>query len=175
MNADGFIVGLFGVNLTVPKPDLDLVLEKIIEYKTDNPTNILFIFPHWGIEYENVATELQNQWAHLMIDAGADAIIGSHPHVVQNIEVYNGKPIFYSLGNFIFDQYFSEDVQKGLCLNIFIDKKSIKYQLLPIVSIKSQPQFMVNKEYSEFLQWLSSISGIRLENDIKSGVLLFNK
>ena len=56
--------------------------------------------------------------AHSFVDAGAEIVIGSHPHVVEESEAYKGKHIYYSLGNFIFDQYFSEDVQHGLLLQV---------------------------------------------------------
>jgi len=58
--------------------------------------------------------------AHWMIDSGADAVVGGHPHVTQNIEVYQGKPIFYSLGNFIFNGCNDKEANTGwlLALNI---------------------------------------------------------
>lgn len=74
---------------------------------------VLVVYTHWGNEYvqENqVITDL----AHQFVEAGADLIIGSHPHVVQGVEDYEGKWIYYSLGNFVFDQYFEEAVQNGL-------------------------------------------------------------
>jgi poly-gamma-glutamate synthesis protein (capsule biosynthesis protein) len=59
---------------------------------------------HWGWE-EDVANPRQRQLARLMIDAGADAVIGGHPHQLQDTDQYKGKPIFYSLGNFVFDGF----------------------------------------------------------------------
>ena len=61
--------------------------------------------PHWGIEHSTFLQDLQTDGAHAYIDAGADAVIGTHPHILQGIEYYNGKPILYSLGNFWFDNY----------------------------------------------------------------------
>jgi poly-gamma-glutamate synthesis protein (capsule biosynthesis protein) len=61
-----------------------------------------------------------------MVDAGADIIVGHHPHVIQNYEVYKGKPIFYSLGNFIFDQYFSKETQEGLAVAVSVKGEEIK-------------------------------------------------
>ena len=55
-----------------------------------------------------------------MVDSGADIIIGHHPHVIQNYEIYKERPIFYSLGNFIFDQYFSAETQEGLAIKIIL-------------------------------------------------------
>lgn len=86
--------------------------------------DILIVTPHWGDEYVPFNTR-QQTLAHRAIDAGADMIIGHHPHVIQDIEYYNGKLIAYSLGNFIFDQYFSEETMRGLILDITVDEFGI--------------------------------------------------
>ena len=65
-------------------------------------TDFVIVYYHWGIERQYQANEDQRSLAKFTIDAGADAVIGSHPHVVQGTETYNGKPIVYSLGNFCF-------------------------------------------------------------------------
>jgi len=64
--------------------------------------DVVVVSVHWGVQYQLKPTKKQIALAHAMIDAGADAIIGHHPHVLQTIEAYQGKPIFYSLGNFVF-------------------------------------------------------------------------
>ncbi len=66
--------------------------------------DILVVSYHWGMEYEQQPTRSQRELAHRTIDWGADLVIGHHPHVMQGIELYKGKPIAYSLGNFVFDQ-----------------------------------------------------------------------
>lgn len=66
--------------------------------------NFLICFNHWGTEYQTVQNGDQSTMAHLQIDAGADLVVGAHPHVIQPSEMYNGKPIIYSLGNFVFDE-----------------------------------------------------------------------
>ncbi|MBP9820073.1 CapA family protein, partial [Candidatus Woesebacteria bacterium] len=80
--------------------------------------DFIIVYTHWGNEYELTINEVLRQQAQAMIDAGADMIIGSHPHVIQPSEVYKGKYIYYSLGNFVFDQYFDENVQTGLLLSV---------------------------------------------------------
>ncbi len=70
----------------------------------NNDSDLIVAYLHFGNEYSNSPNEDQVRIAHELIDYGADVVIGSHPHVTQGIEMYNGKPIFYSLGNFIFDQ-----------------------------------------------------------------------
>jgi poly-gamma-glutamate synthesis protein (capsule biosynthesis protein) len=84
------------------------------------------VYTHWGIEYATTSTTTQQKLAHRFIDEGAEIVIGSHPHVVQEHEMYHGKYIYYSLGNFIFDQYFSDDVMHGLLLKVAITKKGVQ-------------------------------------------------
>jgi poly-gamma-glutamate synthesis protein (capsule biosynthesis protein) len=69
-----------------------------------------FVIPflHWGNEMEPAPEVSQKRLAHALVDAGADAVIGGHAHVTQTVDVYRGRPIVYSLGNFVFD-YFPED------------------------------------------------------------------
>ncbi len=105
-------------------------------------TDILIVSPHWGVEYQKEPTEKMQNWAHQFIDHGADAVIGAHPHVIGNIEEYKGKKIFYSLGNFAFDQYFSEATMNGVAVQLEIEKGSegkvsIDYNLIPIRSDKN--------------------------------------
>lgn len=68
----------------------------------DKQCDFLIIVPHWGIEYSQKPEQWQVDLAHKMIDNGADAIVGHHPHVLQGIEFYKEKPILYSIGNFVF-------------------------------------------------------------------------
>jgi len=75
-------------------------VERVREARDD--VDVLVVFVHWGREYEPRPEPAQRQLAHALIDAGADAIIGHHPHVLQTVERYRGKPIVYSLGNFTF-------------------------------------------------------------------------
>ena len=65
--------------------------------------NIVIAVTHWGIEYTSTPTADQKKWAHFLVDSGVDAVISGHAHVVQPNELYKGKNIVYSMGNFIFD------------------------------------------------------------------------
>jgi poly-gamma-glutamate synthesis protein (capsule biosynthesis protein) len=87
--------------------------------------DIVIPFMHWGWEYEDGANARQRQLAHAMIDAGADAVIGGHPHVTQGAEVYRGKPIIYSLGNFVFDGFELSAAKVGWLLRLEIDKGAV--------------------------------------------------
>ncbi len=99
--------------------------------------DVLIVSPHWGIEYKTAPTDKMREWAQGFIDSGADAVIGAHPHVVGEVEEYKGKKIYYSLGNFAFDQYFSEATMKGLMVDMNIireqdGKFSISYKDIPV-------------------------------------------
>lgn len=105
-----------------------------IETVSPNADHVI-LYTHWGEEYSTYSREHEQQLAHHFIDAGADLIIGSHPHVVQESAVYKGKTIYYSLGNFVFDQYFSTETQKGLLVKVVIPTdamRDIVFQEIPI-------------------------------------------
>lgn len=76
---------------------------------------IVFVYAHWGEEYVPPPPRVRVA-AHAFIDAGAAAVFGSHPHVVLEREIYRGRPIYYSLGDFLFDQYWSDEVSRGLAV-----------------------------------------------------------
>jgi len=92
------------------------------------------VYTHWGIEYATTSSPAQQRLAHRFIDAGAEMVIGSHPHVVQESEVYHGKYIYYSLGNFIFDQYWNNAVSHSLLLKVIIAPSGVQQvQEMPLV------------------------------------------
>ncbi len=78
--------------------------QRLAAYKTLFPQRAVLVYLHWGTEYAGRPTEQQQQQARTLIDCGAAAVVGAHPHVVQTVEFYRGRPILYSLGNFLFDQ-----------------------------------------------------------------------
>ena len=98
----------------------------------------VIVVPHWGAEYQlGIQPKLQQQ-AKQLVDASADMILGGHPHVVEPFEIYKSKFIAYSLGNFIFDQYFSSDTQQGLMLKLAFTASTVTVNVIPLVSSKSQ-------------------------------------
>ena len=76
-------------------------------------SDLIVVSFHFGDEYKTSPTLEQKTMAQFAIDSGADLVVGHHPHVVEPIEEYKGKYIAYSLGNFVFDQNFSEETMKG--------------------------------------------------------------
>lgn len=130
---------------------------------------IIVPFVHWGDEYKINNNKSQENLAHELIDAGADVVIGSHPHVVQNIEKYKDKIIFYSLGNFIFDQYFSDDTMSELGVKMIVSDKGISYELLPFYAPRSKPYLMDSKSRDLFLENLAKRSSPYISDGIKAG------
>jgi poly-gamma-glutamate synthesis protein (capsule biosynthesis protein) len=80
---------------------------------------------HWGWENELTANARQRQLARTMIDAGADAVIGGHPHVTQNIEHYKGKPVIYSVGNFVMKETDNDNQRMGWVLRLHIEASGV--------------------------------------------------
>ncbi len=160
----------------IRKLDLEAALELIKSVRKN--VNYLIVSIHWGIEYQHKANyELQIEPARAFIDAGADLIIGHHPHVVQNFEVYNGKLILYSLGNFVFDQYWSGDTQEELAVGLVLDHEGenlrTKFYLFPMKSEKSQSRMMTEEERAKWIPKFIGYGnyGEKLQEQIKNGVI----
>ncbi|HOW13036.1 MAG TPA: CapA family protein [Candidatus Pacearchaeota archaeon] len=132
--------------------------EKMIEAvkKAKQKSDFVIVSMHSGNEYVNKPNSSQVNFAHSAIDAGADLVIGHHPHVVQILEKYKDKYIFYSLGNFIFDQQASE-TRKGLMIKVYFTKDEItKISLLPIIMKNlAQPEIADINEAKKILQRLN--------------------
>ncbi|EKD46750.1 MAG: hypothetical protein ACD_67C00081G0002 [uncultured bacterium] len=116
-----------------------------ISFAKNSKVDFIVLYTHWGKEFMTEPEEKTRNLAHEFIDIGADLIIGSHPHVVQSKEEYKGKTIYYSLGNFIFDQYFDPNTQKGLAVQIEIDPTSRKIVLREFsLTMKNNGQTLQN-------------------------------
>ena len=166
---------LIGANLTYGNNDcVEEILENVEKLQKENPNLYIIVTPHWGKEYTPFPTEFQKNTSHNFIDKGVDAIIGHHSHVVQLVEEYKGKPIFYSLGNFVFDMYFSKEVQQELAVGMEINSKEVNFYLIPIKSEKSQLSLMNGDETLDFLTWLAEISSPSLEDSIQNGMIKIN-
>jgi len=121
---------------------LDIEEVKSSVTNAQNNADIIIASFHWGQEYQDRPNERQRTLAYAAISAGANAIVGHHPHVVQTLEYYLEKPIFYSLGNFLFDQFWSEETRKGALGRIEIeDKRITNAKLIPIwINDQYQPE-----------------------------------
>ena len=101
--------------------------------------DVLIVCPHWGVEYAPKPTREQVKLAHAMIDAGADLVVGSHPHVPEPLEAYHGRWIAYSLGNFVFDQHNSA-THRGLMLKVTARARHVTAATLVPIAINRSLQ-----------------------------------
>ncbi|MBM7553011.1 CapA family protein [Thalassobacillus pellis] len=100
--------------------------------KAETMHDYVFVQIHWGEMGDTMFNETEQTYAHEMIDAGADAIIGSHPHVLQGFEYYEGKLIAYSLGNLLFPDFVhGEEAQTGLLEVKILESGKLEYSFLP--------------------------------------------
>ncbi|NOU94369.1 CapA family protein [Paenibacillus sp. LMG 31456] len=108
---------------------LDKVISTITEQKED--ADYLIVYLHWGVEKTNTPAKYQKEYVKQMVEAGADSIVGSHPHWLQGFEYYNEKPVAYSLGNFLFPSYVrGHDAETGI-LHMTFKGKEIKMSFSP--------------------------------------------
>lgn len=125
----------------------------------------LVVYMHWGIERDEKPQEYQRTLGKQLIDAGADLVIGSHPHVLQGIEYYQGKPIVYSLGNFIF----GSSIPKTALLRADVDleQNQVNLSLVPGTSGAGYTKELTDpQKISEFYQYMQGISfGVTIDEN----------
>ncbi len=143
-------IALCGFNDVGNVLQVETALEIIANAKKKH--NFVFINVHWGEEYNTSPTKRQQELAHQFIDAGTDLIIGHHPHVIQPMEIYKEKPIFYSLGNFIFDQIEPKEVKTGLSVGIIATREKMTLYVLPLYTNDGKPSLPNTKETMEFYE-----------------------
>jgi poly-gamma-glutamate synthesis protein (capsule biosynthesis protein) len=109
------------------------VVEDIQTARRIHHADLVIPVMHWGWENERTANPRQRQLAKLMIDAGADAVIGGHPHVTQDVSVYKGKPIIYSVGNFVMKETDNAFQRQAWVLKMYLDKRGVtRFETLPV-------------------------------------------
>ncbi len=132
-------------------------------FKMHHPEVHIVLCLHWGIEMSPTPEKEQQEQAHAFINAGADLIIGHHPHVVQPIELYKGRWIFYSLGNFIFD---TNNIlsNRGIFTCFSVTKDQIQLtETVPFFIRNSKPSLMNKRDTEHFFNKLNSTSAAFIE------------
>jgi len=172
IHSGDYNVGLLALNQVFSILSWEDITTQLNELASTSDFQIAYI--HWGEEYLLKHNQTQEDIAKRLIDGGIDAVIGHHPHVTQDIQVYNGRPIFYSLGNFLFDQYFSVDVQQGLVLTLELSSSTVEYTITPVTSEGklSQPYLMPVTEAGLFLKNLARRGDPVYAETIASGKLI---
>ena len=121
--------------------------------------DVVVVSCHWGIEYTPYPNASQQELAQTLVDAGATLIIGHHPHVVQGLGYGQGAFTAYSLGNFVFDQGFSEETSQGLVLRFFLDASGVKMvEFLPVRITDCQPAVMSPEDGAPLLERIMSVT-----------------
>jgi hypothetical protein len=146
----GFTDIILPDNITDEYPQPWIASENAVKQSVEqvrNKTDIVVVTFHFGKQYSFYHSERQEQLAHTAADAGADIIIGHHPHVVQEIEVYNRSIIAYSLGNFVDDMKEPVGVKEGTILTVDVDpsSKKIRGYSLDFVTINDKYQPRITK------------------------------
>ncbi len=166
-------IALLGFN-TTDNPLDKTEAEKSIEIAKQK-AGVVIVFMHWGEEYHDTPSQSQIDLAHWFIDRGVDAVIGSHPHWMQSVEIYKNHPIAYSLGNFIFDQDWSAETRLGLAVGFVLNGEGSAFHLFPVKIVASQPELLTGAERRTRLAKLAEISDPALAQQIKSGVIYISK
>jgi poly-gamma-glutamate synthesis protein (capsule biosynthesis protein) len=144
-------VAFVGIDQTIMPVPVSKFYDLIKTLKTKNDYVVVVI--HWGTEYLLRPDENQVAIGHKLIDSGADVIFGSHPHVVEPVEVYKNRIIFYSLGNFVFDQDFG-DTTVGLGAGVEFQKNKMLVTLYPFNLNKFRPEFMKEPKNTDYCEKL---------------------
>jgi poly-gamma-glutamate capsule biosynthesis protein CapA/YwtB (metallophosphatase superfamily) len=123
-------------------------------------SDVVIAMPHWGPEDMAVPTWLQRNLAQQLVDAGADLVVGNHTHVVQALQEINGVPVFFGLGNFVFDQTWADDHQQGVILLVkFKGKEYQGFELIPThVDGDGRVHIAGESEASEIMQRIEAAS-----------------
>ena len=151
IDVGGRTIGFLGATRVIPEHSWTASRSNSGLFTTYDPTKLLgeiqaakqqcdyvVVYVHWGIERNTEPEEYQKSLARQYIDAGADAVIGAHPHVLQGIEYYQGKPIFYSLGNFIF----ANRTYETMMAELTITDDGTEVRVIPCVSTANQMGLM---------------------------------
>ena len=144
LEKNGILFGFLGFDYVFkPANPKHLELVKASDFKVD----VLVVGVHWGDEYKDKVNEFQRTLAKEFVKNGADVVVGHHPHWIQDIEIIDGVPVYYSLGNFIFDQMWSEETKKGLTARLtFKGGDLVQQELLPTyMESWAQPEFKDEK------------------------------
>lgn len=152
-------IAFVGIDDTLRKVNINDFYSLVGDLKKRNDYIIVNI--HWGYEYNKLQSKRQTEIAHQLIDSGADVIIGHHPHVIQPMEIYKNKAIFYSLGNFVFDQILKE-TNEGFGVGIILGDNINKFYIFPYEIINYQPILFSYQEAEKFCD--SFLKNVEMED-----------
>ena len=168
MEVNGKKYGFIAVSRVVPSADWKIesaapgmftcydataLIEVIKEAK--QTCDFVTIFPHWGTEYSEQPNAVQRELAKQCMDAGADLVVGAHTHCLEGIEYIDGKPVFYSLGNFIFGQ----NIDRSAAVKVTVTEDgTVSYALIPVYASDGQTKQMDANAAPGLFSYMESIS-----------------
>ncbi|MFZ5826068.1 MAG: CapA family protein [Bacillota bacterium] len=142
----------------VPRIDEAWLAEDI--QKARSLADVVAVTLHWGVEFENHPTEEQVRLARWIVDQGADLVLGYHPHAIQGFELYRGKFIAYSLGNFIMDRQDTDLARESMILDFLIGVDGVRQvQVHPVWIHAEQPYMMTGADGAALRAKMQAISG----------------
>lgn len=153
----------------VARPDLKTLGEEV--RAAGKECDLLVVSFHWGKEFDHYPGKMQLELAHGAIDNGADIVIGHHPHVLQGIEKYKGKLIFYSFGNFVFDRQLSSGTDETAVVDISVDSRGWKkVRIIPVKIMDCKPVITEGQEAADILcRYKTYSEGYGADIDIAGG------
>jgi poly-gamma-glutamate synthesis protein (capsule biosynthesis protein) len=164
-------IALLGFNTTDNALNRDQAASVIAAVREE--ADVVIAFVHWGTEYRDRPDASSIDTAQWLIDQGADAVIGAHPHWAQGFSSYKGKPIAWSLGNFIFDQDWSAKTRQGLTVALSIKGENIELEPIPIQIDQSRPHIVTGEDRAKRLDALAELSDEDLREQIRAGKIGF--
>lgn len=139
--------------------DLDFVIETIQAHEQSVEADHLVVNFHWGVEKTNTPAAYQHEYVERIVDeTGTDAIVGAHPHWLQGFEFYEGVPVAYSLGNFLFPDYVSGHSAETGVLHMTFSEEDIDLSFAPYHLTNNQIVPLQGKEKQKMFQYLEDIS-----------------
>ncbi len=168
LDLNGVRISLIGYHQFYP--NIDSLKKELTEAKSDG--RFVIVLPHWGTEYLPRPDVNQESLARIMSEAGADLVLGGHPHVAQGFGQVDATPVAWSLGNFIFDQHM-EETWLALTLGVIVKEEAIEIYLLPVFTQDGQPKPLTDGEAKRFFADLANRSAPHLQEQVKTGRLLF--
>lgn len=139
--SNGITVGIIAYDATMQTIDIEQLKATVSVLK--NKSDIVVVSFHWGVEYVTEPSKEQVELGRAAIDAGGSLVIGHHPHWIQSVEEYNDGVIVYSLGNFVFDQMWSEETRTGHVGEFVLTDEGVASYQFKLVKIYdyAQPRF----------------------------------
>ena len=169
MEVNGKKYGFIAVSRVVPSADWKIesaapgmftcydataLIEVIKEAK--QTCDFVTVFPHWGTEYSEQPNAVQRELTKQCMDAGADLVVGAHTHCLEGIEYIDGKPVFYSLGNFIFGQ----NIDRSAAVKVTVTEDgTVSYALIPVYASDGQTKQMDVNAAPGLFSYMESICG----------------